>query len=213
MGIWVYQTEAGRHRFDIEKLGKKPLLQSIYAEALRLRIAAFIIRSPEREDMRIKEWTLPEGEIVLVAKPPAHMDEKVWNTGPTNEHPLHTFWADRFIIYPGDPTSGPRRRKIQQKIPQIQKGDVPKLSLDEFSLDDLNGSWIPYGEGFRACPGRQFAKPEILMTFAIMVTMFDIEFDRSKALRTDPRANGLGAQHPKDQIPFRIRKRQTQYKF
>lgn len=37
-----------------------------------------------------------------------------------------------------------------------------------FSLDGLNGSWIPYGGGFRACPGRHFAKREILMTLAVM---------------------------------------------
>lgn len=205
VGKCVVQTDTGKDRFDIKALGKNPLLQSIYAEALRLRIAAFIMRSPERENMKINEWILPKGEIVLIATTPAHMDEKVWNTGKANEYPLDRFWADRFLVYPGDPTSGPRKVSYQETS-KIQKGEEPR-----FSLDDLDGSWIPYGGGFRACPGRHFAKREILMTFAIMVTLFDLEVDGSKALQTDPRANGLGAQRPKNQIPFRIRKRRTQY--
>ena len=201
------QTDAGYTRFDIERLCKKPLLQSIYAEALRLYIAAFIMRSPEREDMKINEWTFPKGEIVLVATTPAHMDETIWNTGRDNEHPLNQFWADRFLIYPKDPHSGPRKRIGVEENLKYREGDSPV-----FTLDDLGGSWIPYGGGFRACPGRHFAKREILMTVSIMVTMFDIEVEGNRVLQVDPRANGLGAQRPKNKIPFRIRARDTQYR-
>ena len=55
VGKCVVRTDTGKDRFDIKALGKNPLLQSIYAEALRLRIAAFIMRSPERENMKINE--------------------------------------------------------------------------------------------------------------------------------------------------------------
>ena len=153
--------------------------------------------------MKINEWILPKGEIVLIATTPAHMDEKIWNTGRANAYPLNRFWAERFLVYPGDPTSGPTKVSYQRNF-EVRKGEEPR-----FSLDDLGGSWIPYGGGFRACPGRHFAKREILMTLAIMVTLFDIDVDGSKALQTDPRANGLGAQRPKNKIPFRIRKRKT----
>ena len=202
----AYQTNLGKCRFDIEKLGRSPLLQSIYAEVLRLHIAAFIMRSPEWENMKLKNWIFPKGDIVLIATTPAHMDEKVWNTGKANEHPLNQFWADRFLVFPGEPTSGPRKSTNGAVIPQIEEGDEPA-----FSIEGLDGSWIPYGGGFRACPGRHFAKREILMTFAVMVTMFDIDVDGSRALKTDPRANGLGAQRPMNRIPFRIRERMTKY--
>ncbi|KAL8732665.1 MAG: hypothetical protein Q9166_002641 [cf. Caloplaca sp. 2 TL-2023] len=179
-------------RFDIDKLTKNDLLQSIYAEALRLRIAAFIMRSPEREDMKINEWVFPKDEIALVATTPAHMDETVWNTGHMNEHPTNTFWAERFLVCPGDPTSGPRKNLTgDQKVSEKKQSGRPY-----FSLDGLAGSWIPYGGGFRACPSRTFAKREILMTLAVMVTLFDIEVDGSKAQQTDPRQSGLGAQRP-----------------
>ena len=204
----IFQTGSGKHRFEIKKLGRNPLLQSIYAETLRLRIAAFIMRSPERENMKINEWTVPKDDIVLIATTPAHMDGKVWNTGKINEHPIHRFWADRFLIYPGDPCSGPVKRTSHQETSKLLEGNDAV-----FSLDGLEGSWIPYGGGFRACPGRHFAKREILMTVAVMVTLFDIEIDGSRALQTDPRVNGLGAQRPKNPIPFRIRKRNTGYLF
>ena len=198
----MYQIDSGKCRFDVEKLGKNPLLQSIYAEVLRLRIAAFIMRSPERDNMKINDWILPRGEVVLVATTPAHMDEEVWNTGQANEHPVNRFWADRFLIYHADPRSGPRKVRTNPVAPRNLEKEDPV-----FSLDDLSGSWIPFGGGFRACPGRHFAKREILMTFAIMVTMFDIEVDGSRVLQTDPRRGGLGAQRPRYNVPFRIRKR------
>lgn len=164
------------------------------------------MRSPERDNIKINNWILPRGEVVLVATTPAHMDEEVWNTGQANEHPVNRFWADRFLIYHADPRSGPRKVRTNPVAPRNLEKEDPV-----FSLDDLSGSWIPYGGGFRACPGRHFAKREILMTLAIVVTMFDIEVDGSRVLQTDPRAGGLGAQRPRYHVPFRIRKR-TQHR-
>ena len=38
------------------------------------------------------------------------MSPNVWNASiPEHPHPLHIFWADRFLIYPNDPTKGPLR--------------------------------------------------------------------------------------------------------
>ena len=45
------------------------------------------------------------------------------------------------------------------------------------------------------------------MTLAIMVTMFDIEIDRSRAQKIDPCANGRGAQRFKNTVPFKNRRR------
>ncbi|KAL8819574.1 MAG: hypothetical protein Q9223_002018 [Gallowayella weberi] len=198
-------NDARRH-FDIDKLVKNDLLQSIYAESLRLRIAAFIMRSPEREDMKINEWIFPKGEIALVATTPAHMDESVWNTGPRNEHPLHTFWADRFLVYPDDPTSGPTKPAPRKPLVDKKGGESHRPF---FTLDGLAGSWIPYGGGFRACPGRTFAKREILMTLAVVVMEFDVEVADEMVLQVDPRQNGLGTHRPKARVPCRIRRRRV----
>ena len=154
--------------------------------------------------MKINECILPRDEIVLIATIPSHIDTKIWNIGKAGEHPLDQFWAERFLVYPGDPTSGPKTNKYHQVLDPSERGKP------RFSLNGLGGIWIPYGGGFRACPGRRFAKREILMTLAVMVTMFDVEIDKTKPLRIDRRANGLGAQRPKTSIPFRIRRRKLQ---
>lgn len=204
----MYTNSSGRTRFNIDYLCSNPLLESIYAETLRLRIAAFIMRSPERDSIKANQWIFPKRSIVLVATTPAHMDEKIWNTGDGNQYPLERFWAERFLVYPNDPTSGPTRTNQQSKA-----GRSPASNGPSFSVEGLGGSWIPYGGGYRACPGRHFAKREILMTLAVMVTMFDIELDAKMNRTIDPRANGLGAQRPLARIPFRIRRREASYHF
>ena len=45
----------------------------------------------------------------------------------------------------------------------------------KFTLNGRNRSWILYGGGSRACPGRHFAKQEILITVAMLLVEFDIE--------------------------------------
>ena len=152
----IYLDANGKIRFDIHLLTKNDLLQSIYAEALRLRVAAFIMRSPERADMRINEWLIPKKEVALVATTPAHMDEGIWNCGPNNEHPVNTFWADRFLVDPTDHNSGPLKSTTPSR--QTLGNEKKQIVRPYFSLDGLGGSWIPYGGGFRACPGRHFAK-------------------------------------------------------
>ncbi|KAL8686373.1 MAG: hypothetical protein Q9224_005465 [Gallowayella concinna] len=199
------RTARRRSSFDIDKLVKNDLLQSIYAESLRLRISAFIMRSPEREDMKINEWIFPKGDIALVATTPAHMDESIWNTGSMNRYPTATFWAERFLVYRGDPTSGPTRNSGNSRERKVLGKEDPY-----FSLEGLAGSWIPYGGGFRACPGRTFAKREILMTLAVIVMEFDVEVGEGEmAVQIDPRQNGLGTHRPRGKVPCRIRRRRV----
>lgn len=115
----MYQIGSDKHRFDVEQLGKSPLLQSIYAEVLRLRIAAFIMRSPERDNIEINDWILPKGQVVLVATTPAHMDEDVWNTGQANEHPRKLLLG-RSIFRP---SGGPWKRSQEEKGPSGSSPD------------------------------------------------------------------------------------------
>lgn len=76
-------------RFDINLLCKAPLLQSVYAEVLRLRTAIFITRMPEHNDFRLGDWIFPKNKLMMAASYTAHHDESVWNTGTaTDPHPL-----------------------------------------------------------------------------------------------------------------------------
>lgn len=47
----------GCQAFDVDKLCSKPLLQSVNAEVLRLRVAALVVLDTGPEPLQLKEWT------------------------------------------------------------------------------------------------------------------------------------------------------------
>ena len=67
-------------KFDSQTTQALPLLKSIYAETLRLRVNVYAVRYTGNEELQINNWVLPKERVVLVATGPAHMDEKFWNT-------------------------------------------------------------------------------------------------------------------------------------
>ena len=155
-------------KLSIAKLCAKPLIQSMYAETLRLTSGIAVGRTPQDQPFRLGEWTVPQGQMVLVCNRTTNMNNDLWNTGSSQDpHPVDSFWADRFIIYPDNPTSGP----LKHPLPGNEK-----VQDAEFSTRGLSGAWSPYGGGANMCPGRAFAKNEIIVGMAVLVASYDIEF-------------------------------------
>jgi len=180
-----------------------PLLSSVYAETLRLHLQAYVTRSSPHADVIVGGWTLPRDKVCMVNTYAAHMDEGTWNTR-GGRYPVGRFWEERFLVYPGDPGSGPLRRDGGGKQPDlVEEKDKGEPT---FSLEGLEGAWIPYGGGYAACPGRHFAKRIILYTTALLVGGYDIEILTDR-LEMDDSCFGLGTQKPKHEVPFRIRRR------
>lgn len=203
----LIQSSTAELAFDIIKLCNNPLLQSIYAETLRLRVSQFLIRSPDQADLNIGDWLFPKNKLIAISSYIAHMDNAVWNTGTDEDpHPLEDFWPDRFIIYPGDSASGPLK---SSPIRQDERQKNESQHGPRFSTEGLAGIWIPYGGGQRMCPGRHFAKQEIILTCAMMSIMFDIELDTpgGSMPECDMRGFGFGAMKPNSRAPCRIRRR------
>ncbi|KAI1384153.1 cytochrome P450 [Hypoxylon trugodes] len=187
----------GRIRFDVEQLLRLPILQAVYAETLRLRMHFYIIRMPDRVDMNIRDWIIPRQKVIVTPTTVAHMDPKAWRTGPNNEHPVDQFWIGRFLKYPS---------KGAQDDTQPQDS----ASSPAFSTKKIEGSWIPYGGGPRQCPGRHFAKRQILLTLALMVSLFDCEIlEGGRNVQEDFTLKGFGGgvSHPAGKVPMRIRRR------
>ena len=201
--------------FDKSKLFENPLLQSLYAETLRLHVAAYVIRSPERAALRLDQWVFPKDTIMNVSTYHAQMDDEVWSTGYNGcQHPLDEFWADRFLVYPGIDESGP----LKVPATTISRCVTPVVDLQgkhsdvqgpRFSLEGLEGAWIPYGGGQRICPGRHFAKQEMLLTLALLCSKFEIDMgDTSiRGPKHDWHGFGFGALSPSTPTPFKIRVR------
>jgi cytochrome P450 len=190
----------GRIRFDIDRLLRLPVLQAVYAETLRLRMHFYIIRMSDNVDLDIRDWAIPRRKVIVTPTTVAHMDSKAWSTGSKNEHPLDQFWIGRFLKYPSS----------QSSHNNTQLHDSSASSSPIFSTKDLEGSWIPYGGGPRQCPGRHFAKRQILLTTALMVSLFDCEIlEDGLKVQEDFTLKGFGSgvSHPVGKVPMRIRRR------
>ena len=208
---------------QIDSLCRKPLLQSMYAETLRLYTSLFCLRSASHTGFAFGDFQIPKDEFVAVDSRVAAMNSSVWNTGaPTADadadapHPLNRFWAHRFLILPDDPTSGPLRVH-----PAEPKAFIPASPASlhgnhggntaRFTTDGLAGAWVPYGGGNRQCPGRNFAKLEMIVGFAIILSTMEIELsgnENHEPRKPDTKYYGLGTLPPKGKIPFRFRRRE-----
>ncbi|KAF2662320.1 cytochrome P450 [Lophiostoma macrostomum CBS 122681] len=143
----AYDQTPGLHAYDVNVLCRNDFLQSLYAETLRMYVANMILRTPRHGEVQVGEWSMDGTDILGTMSYPMHHDPAVYKT---DDHgiarPLTEFWAERFM--------GP--------------------CGNSFTLAGLEGSWIPYGGGSNMCPGRYFAKQEILITAALLIGNFDI---------------------------------------
>lgn len=148
----------------------------------------------------------------------------MWNTV-EGLCPLTTFWPKRFLVregvYKDSPAQkiavlhndqnllAPHERKLETKCSSPPTSEMDTKMPRKFTLNGLNGSWIPFGGGTRSCPGRHFAKREILMAVAMMLTAFDIEpLGDEKVLEMRSGRYGLGAPYPIGKVPVRMRRAQ-----
>ena len=192
---------------DMEILDSLPLLQSIYSEVLRLRVEGQHVLYSNK-DFRLQDWIFPKHRLVLVPTSAAHLDKEFWNTK-NDAHPLDTFWSDRFLVYGGDTTSGPRRNCSAGEYADINASSKIKDTI-RFKNNGLADGFIPYGIGERTCPGRAFSRQEILAFCGVIVYNFDIELlTAQKHFGSSMKFLGVGTESPAEKIPFRVRVRQV----
>jgi cytochrome P450 len=193
-------TGEGPTSLNVERLIKIPLLQSVFAETLRLRVHIFNSRCIGNDGIQVNNWLLREKSIVLVSSTLAHLEAAEWNSGCNGEHPLDMFWAERFVVYPNDPFSGPNKRRPEKVSPTHE----PYFQLDS----SMAGRFVPFGGGAYTCPGRHFAKREVILTCAMMATHFDVEIAASgQNVKMDWSTGGFGTLKPSGKIAYRVRGR------
>lgn len=174
--------------FDYATLCTDPLLQSIYAETLRLHVASFVMRGPSHDHFFVQGKFIPKDAIMLLSSYNAQTDPRGWSSFFSDAHPIDRFWAERFLV----PLNG---SKESSKV--------------EFSLKGRSTDWFPYGGGQRMCPGRHFAKQEMINSMAMVLTLFDVELADEKGgiPGNDMEGFGFGTLWPKGRTEVRIRRR------
>ncbi|RAH41200.1 cytochrome P450 [Aspergillus brunneoviolaceus CBS 621.78] len=135
----------GRRGFDPQKLFGMPLLQSVYIETLRLHVSINVTREVT-QPITLDGFLLTPGSLIQAPSQIGQYNEGVWSAP---GHPASEFW-------------GYRNLKRESEKP-------------EFTMTGKTSSFFPFGGGPSICPGRVFAKQEILMTIAALVTRFEIE--------------------------------------
>ncbi|TGJ85106.1 hypothetical protein E0Z10_g3639 [Xylaria hypoxylon] len=172
------------YRFDINAITSSPLLQSVYAEVLRMRVSLFHNRSPTQGDYSLGPYKFKQGGLVCVSTNIASNHAYTWrNRIDGGQRPLDKFWADRFLV------SNPKDNNTMK-----------------FSTDGLDGAWIPYGGGALMCPGRHLAKQEMMSGVAIFDAYFDMKLVKGVP-RMDDGFFALGAQPPGEPVPVRMRRK------
>ncbi|KXX77543.1 Cholesterol 7-alpha-monooxygenase, partial [Madurella mycetomatis] len=135
-------TSSETGHIDVIKLGTQPLLQSVYAETLRLRVAPGIVRVPEMDDWNLDGYRVKKGHTLIAFSRPAALNEEAWTlAGRKPTRPLEEFQAERFLV---EKKTSPHESdgNTRNKAGQARK----ELEL-EFSLNGLAGCWLPYGDG------------------------------------------------------------------
>ncbi|KAH8709435.1 Cholesterol 7-alpha-monooxygenase [Beauveria bassiana] len=137
-------------RINARSLAELPILQSVYLEVLRLYTDGLLIR---RIDKSSKIAVDSKTSLVLS---PGIVAASTWLSHHSPHSfanpPADVFFAERFVTV--DAQSGKRL----------------------FKSGDLAGRLFPYSGGESMCPGRNFAKQEILGTVAMILTAFDLQF-------------------------------------
>ncbi|KAL2255259.1 hypothetical protein VTK26DRAFT_3735 [Humicola hyalothermophila] len=214
-----------RGRFSVSALCGQPLLNGVFLESLRHCSATTSARNPITDNFKLCGWNMPRDCLMLSISWYGGHDPHFWNTGRVlpdgkPEHPVDSFWAERFLEYPDDPASGPVRKSdpaIYRSPAAATSKRPPRTPADDKTAKPvahtsaLHGYFYPFGGGSRICPGRHFAKQEMMAAVAIMLHEFEIEL-RDPALaqlvRPDMKVFPTGALGPDREVPVRIRRRQ-----
>ncbi|KAI9710005.1 MAG: hypothetical protein M1820_003083 [Bogoriella megaspora] len=131
-----------------------------------MRLSGFATKGVTRkivakEGMQNKDegWTAPYGAFVSVDVRSMHLDPEVYPS-PT------TYDAFRFSR---------QREEYEKKAPE-DKDEKEILKLKQMGMITTGETFLPFGHGRHACPGRFFVNHELKMMFAYMLINYDIQY-------------------------------------
>ncbi|KAE8341152.1 hypothetical protein BDV24DRAFT_151346 [Aspergillus arachidicola] len=186
-------------KIDIHKLTHQPLLQAVYAETLRLRVNGFFLWRLSYKDMDIHGYRIPRNHYVVSSPIPSHMDPAIWSIGQNADHPVHEFRVGRWL----------KPRYSSQPIKPNAHSRSKSEPEEDFTGGPANhaGAWMPFGGGYHACPGRQFAKVIVMLSTVMLVIGYDVEvLTDVRELKVSMRNFGFGVSRPAERIKARIKR-------
>ncbi|OHE97164.1 hypothetical protein CORC01_07605 [Colletotrichum orchidophilum] len=138
----------GKRSFDVPKLISMPLMQSIFTECMRLHVSIAISREIVKTTT-LQGFRLKKGSMIQAPTNLVHLDEQIWSQ---EGHAASEFWAERHIKH----------------VTQVEESTGQQTTQRQFVMAGKPSEFFPFG--------RFFAKQEVLLTIAMLVTKFDMEF-------------------------------------
>ncbi|KAI0873439.1 cytochrome P450 [Hypoxylon argillaceum] len=149
-----FNPETGDLSIDNNKIVALPILQSVYTECMRLHVS-YMANRKVLLPTTLDGYHIAPGSLIQTDTEMAHLNEEFWGT---ENHPAASFWAYRHL-----------------KEVEVANSDGSTIKQVQFCMKGRPSDFFPYGGGHLVCPGRHFAKQEIMMAIAVVVSMFDIE--------------------------------------
>lgn len=125
---YTTDTASGKRLLDVHKVVSLPLLQSLYAESLRMHVSFNISREAARP-VEMEGYTLPAKSIIQAPTGISHLSESVWGL---EGHPASEFWAYRNIKY----------------VDQVDAQTGKTKKVPEFEMRGRPADFFPYGTPF-----------------------------------------------------------------
>lgn len=167
-----------------------------------------------RESMRVSNFLTRGLQRKVIAKEGIENKRAGWKLpfGTTIGFDVHSVMHDP-RIYPDpdsyDPFRFARAREQEEAADLCSDGEKPKtagsLESKQLSLSTTSGTFLPFGHGRHACPGRYMVSHELKMLLAYATMFYEIE-----PLETRP-ANMWFGQHviPPMKAKIRVRRRRS----
>jgi len=171
----VYETDpvTGERLINLEKMLVLPLLQAVYVESLRMHVSMNVTREAA-EPMTLDGYVLEKGAILQAPTEISHYSEETWGAP---GHPATEFWPERHIRHVETTDDTGNTRRIPQFTMAGRTNDLFPFGLSHLLLDyDMMLMSESIGGGIPVCPGRFFAKQEMMLAVALVVARFEVEF-------------------------------------
>jgi cytochrome P450 len=177
---WTYDIEMGRLYMSI--------VGATMNETLRLMppivdIPKVVKKDPQPLTIEGKTFTVPTNTFIHINVVGVHRNPRYWPHSPSKisnkAHDLDDFVPERWRL---------SARKSVENPEFNASGDSESVDgLENVSFESngrlftpVKGTFIPFSEGGRACPGRRFAQVEITAVVAVIFQTYTVELDVSE---------------------------------
>ena len=182
---------APQRTLDFTHLKQKcPLLTAIYYESLRLQSYYVFVREAYDDTNLADQYHFRKGAIIQMPNRRAHTDQNIWGDDAKEFNPYRFLKINSVETVP---TSSAAHRPVPRSdVPgptTIIDGETSNLRQDSIDpqppyptvvgqerqqVQAPGGSFLVFGSGKNACPGRHFAGMQIMSLVALVVMRFDL---------------------------------------